>query len=156
EQKDRRLSRATKLEKQLNAPDRFEVQLLEGGEWKAGLATLDLTEDKPEERVYRVRAPATVPDGYPVVWSQPGKFLKLTGPARERLALDLIGAKRQEVQVPPLSLAQAGVSTGGDKTEQVLHAVYRGRRFEHRSNVFLYQRPDLVLFQPEMPRTARV
>jgi hypothetical protein len=156
EQKDRRLRRAQRLERQLNAPDTFEVQLLEGAEWKPSPATLDLTEDKPEERVYRVRAPANVPDGYPVVWSQPGKHLALTGPAKERLVLDLIGAKRQEVQVPPLSLVQAGVSASGDKSEQVLHAVYRGRRFQHRSDVFLYQRPDLVLFQPEMPRTARV
>src|SRR5262249_15692780 len=106
--------------------------------------------------LYRVRAPANVPDGQPVVWSEPGKHLKLTGPAADRYVLDPIGVKRQEVQVPPLSLGQVGISTSGDKTEQVLHGLYRGHRFQHRSDVFLYQRPDLVLFQPEVPRTARV
>src|SRR5262249_39654388 len=70
EQKDRRLSRVTKLEKLLKAPDTLDILLWDGSEWKPSPATLDLTAEKPEERLYRVKAPATVPDGIPVVWAK--------------------------------------------------------------------------------------
>ena len=73
-----------------------------------------------------------------------------------RSVLEEIGPKRQDVMVRPFSVKQMEGPARSDKTEQMLNGLYRGRRFGHRTEVSLFQKPDLIVLQPEVSRTARV
>lgn len=162
EQKAKRLAGVKKTEDLLKSPDDVVIQLFDAGEWKPGPATLDLTAEKPEERLYRVHAPTNVPDGYPVVWPKPGPQVMVVrdgSTEKEILArsvLEEIGTKRQDVIVRPFAVKQVEGPARSEKTDQVMRGLYRGRRLEHRTEIALFQKPDLIVLQPEVPRTARV
>jgi len=155
EQKERRTARVRKIEEQLKAPDEVVVQWLDGGKFSTGPTAINLTDADRFERIYRLKAQPGVPEGTPVVWAKAGTGLKLEGGAGNRYPLDKVGPQRQEVQVPPVVVANTA-GTGGAKTSLTLNGLYRGRRIQQVTDITLYQKPDLIVYQPELPKTARI
>jgi hypothetical protein len=152
EQKDRRLRPARDIEKQLNVPDEVVVTWFDGHQFQRERTLLHLVaDDDIVERIYRVDLPAAAPVGFPVVWATRGRGLK---PIDGDTARRVVRTKDEKIiyALEPDWSAERVPQTSSHQLE----GVFRGRRFKLETPLRLHERPDVIAYQPEVPRTGRI
>lgn len=149
-----RLARAVRLDEQLDVPGDLVPGWFAGPAFQTGKAVVVLTDEERFERVYGITAPATVLHGSPVVWVERGKWLRPpSGSDAGRRVMDSFDAKVRSdtasfVLVPEPRVVPVPQR---DDTYHVLHGVFRGQRFEVRTDVQLHRLPDVVSRQHRLP-----
>jgi hypothetical protein len=160
EVKAKRQDRLSKLGARLaEKGNAFTAQVVDGTEPQPGPVDLHVTDERSILRRYHVRAPATVPEGVPVLWVRRGDFLKPLDPADDgkRLGVEIGGEekRREATRSFRLSYQERTVKRPEkDTSAHVLQGYFRGQRFQAETNVYLHRMPDLTTRQHEMPLGA--
>src|SRR5262249_38098453 len=144
--------------------DTLRRQLNRPGDWLlAGPEHLPMTSERSLSVSYDLRAEAALePAGYPVLWVDSGKALRLAAPAeRTRLVYpvgdDVPPARLTcEVSSPVLLAAEASPPPlpTAQRTSLTVHGLYRGQRLLRETRVDLYPSPDRVVSQPALPERS--
>src|SRR5205807_3830059 len=118
--------------------------------------------------LYGLVGPKDAPAGRPVVWARSGPKLIAPPEAGEPHSLDRISDQPGENSVtytvtpdrpsegpPPKDATQLPPNARED-SQFVAAGLYRGRTLGMDTPVRLYNRPDLVSYQPKIEPTARI
>lgn len=154
EQKERRLRTVREMEKKLKTPAEVTAKWSSDEKrFQPGPGLYQVTDETGLRCIYDVEAPVGMPAGYPVVWAKKGEGLVASAGDGDRRVLRKVGP---EPGASVLVYDLVPEASTRDTTKHIFQGVYRGQRFGVESTIDLFQRPDLVFFQPEMPRTARL
>ncbi len=97
-----------------------------------------------------------LPEGFPVVWAEAGKFLQLRDePGRRPAHTD----GKQPTALPPLAfkpLPDPAHAKKLDATALTLHMIYRGQRIDAPTAINLYRAPDIISYQNTTPRRGGI
>lgn len=143
-----RLAQAEGLAGKLHDAGRFTVKWHDGIEYRTDTPTLVVTDESSLVRHYRIEAPESVKQGYPVVWFKRGKWLQAKEEGTVREVLKRIDAKlRQDGttdNLVPERLPKEPRSPRVDRTEHGLRGFFRGQELGLTMNVELHRLPEIV------------
>jgi hypothetical protein len=156
-QRESRFNQIHRLEELLDAPDEFKVLIRDGDAYRVESGPLHLSADDQVRRSYRLESPKDAPAGAAVTWAEKGPFLHVAGEAAERRVSVPVGPGAA-TDLPPfeLSLKPAGAGPSTRRTSEDLRIRFRGRRLDRSTPTVFHAEPDLIVYEPEEPRLARL
>ncbi len=137
---------------------------LVGSEFQEQPPILHVTDEQSISRSYGLRAPKGMPPGYPVVWAESAALFYYRNPGDgDRRVVDKAavtaeakpeGSRQTYELVPVPDLVSSAARK--DEKGHVFRGVFRGHRFDVKTEVHRHYRPDVTAYQPPVPQTASV
>ncbi len=169
EEKEARLAEVKRVETLLRNPDDFAFRWLDGRDWKTDADKVHVTDVDNIQFQYGLVGPKGAPVGRPVVWAAPGPKLEPVGAqdAGQPRPLERVADKPEDASVaytvkpqrpaegPPPADAQS-LPPAREPTDFAVNGLFRGRFRPFDTPVILYNRPDLVSYQPKEEKTGLI
>ena len=163
EEKTARLGAVEQWKTKLPALDAVGFQRNDGDAWKTDedKAPVKVTDEKTIELQYYLAGPKNAPPGRPVVWAKAGPKLIAAPEAGEPSPLTRLSDKPADslkayTLTPDHGTEAAGSLGKPDDTDFAVTGLYRGRTLSMDTAVRLYNRAELISYQPAPPDKARI